>query len=468
MQKLAINPILATDSYKLSHWQQYPPDTRHVYSYLTARGGFWDKSLFFGLQYTLKSYFTGKVVTADDIHEAQAFSEAHFGGDDVFNTKGWFRLLEKHNGKLPLKIRAVPEGSVVPIKNALVTIENTDEEFPWLTNWAETLLLRGTWYPTTVATLSWHIKQVIAEDLYKTGTLSLLSGKLHDFGPRGVSSQESAAIGGAAHLVNFTGSDNMEAILLLQQYYDAIEMPGFSIPAMEHSTVTSWEECYEKNAYQNMISKFPNETIACVIDSYDTHNAVENIFGGELHDKILRRANTVVLRPDSGNPVAVLSDVFKTAALKFGYKINAKGYKVLPQQIRVLQGDGVNYQNILHINSELINDGWSMDNWSYGMGGALLQGQTRDTMQFAIKCSAIDRDGIWHKVFKKPKTDMNKASMGGRFCTVNNGNGFRTVESEDDECFCNFLHTVFLDGELKQEFTLDDVRKTATLYDKVF
>lgn len=467
MQRLRVNPILATDSYKLTHHFQYPPDTRHVYSYLTARGGFWDSSLFFGLQYTLKTYFTGKVFTADDIHEAQAFSSEHFGTDDVFNTAGWFRLLEKHDGKLPLKIRAVPEGTVIPIKNALMTIENTDEEFPWLTNWAETLLLRGTWYPTTVATLSWKIKQAIAEDLYKSGTPTLLPYKLHDFGPRGVSSQESAAIGGAAHLVNFMGTDNMEAIMLLQQYYNAIEMPGFSIAAMEHSTVTSWGVDSEKDAYQNMLRKSPTESTACVIDSYDTHNAVENIFGGELRDEILRHSGTVVLRPDSGNPVNVLLDVFNTAASKFGYETNAKGYKVLPKQIRVLQGDGVNYQNILHINSALIKAGWSMDNLSYGMGGALLQGQTRDTMQFAIKCSAIDRGGIWHKVFKQPKTDLSKASMGGRFCTVNNGNGFRTVESNDDEYFCNYLHTVFLDGELKKEFTLDDIRKTAAIYEFV-
>ena len=240
MQKLRINPLLSTDSYKLSHWWQLPEDSRTIYSYLSSRGGFWKETMFFGLQYTLKAYLVGKVFTKEDIDEAQAFAALHFGTDKVFNTAGWTRLLEKHGGMLPLKIRAVPEGTVIPVKNALMTIENTDPEFPWLTNWAETILLRGTWYPITVGTLSYKIKQEIGKDLVRTGTPAGLPFKLHDFGARGVSSQESAALGGAAHLVNFMGTDTMEAISLLRDYYNEPGMPGFSISAMEHSTVTSW------------------------------------------------------------------------------------------------------------------------------------------------------------------------------------------------------------------------------------
>jgi nicotinamide phosphoribosyltransferase len=236
---------------------------------------------------------------------------------------------------------------------------------------------------------------------------------------------------------------------------------------MEHSTVTSWGEANEADSYRNMLKKSPTALTACVIDSYDTHNAVANIFGGDLREEVLRRPGTVVLRPDSGDPVVVIEDIFNAVAEKFGFETNNKGWKVLPQQIRVLQGDGVNYQNILRINSALTRAGWSMDNWGYGMGGALLQQQNRDTMRFALKCSAIDRGGTWHNVHKNPKTDLTKASMGGRFCLVDvkGGNGPHTIESTDEECYGNLLHTVFLDGELKKEFTLEEIRATAASYD---
>ena len=467
MQKLRVNPLLSTDSYKLSHWFQYPSDTETVYSHLVSRGGLWDKTLFFGLQYTLKAYLQGNVFTKDDIDEARAFSALHFGTDEVFNTGGWTRLLEKHGGKFPLKIRAVAEGSLVSTKNALMTIENTDPEFPWLTNWAETILLRGTWYPTTVATLSWHIKQELGKELVRTGSPDLLSYKLHDFGARGANSQESAAIGGAAHLVNFMGTDTMEAIALLKQYYGADkDMPGHSIAAMEHSTVTSWGRWNEACAYENMLDKSPTFLTACVVDSYDARNAVDQIFGVQLKDKILNRPGVVVLRPDSGDPVVVLEDIFNSVANRFGYEVNKKGYKVLPSKIRVIQGDGVNYQSILRINAQLTQAGWSMDNWGYGMGGALLQGCTRDTMQFAIKCSAINHAGTWFDVFKNPKTDASKASMGGRFCLYETEGGFRTVNGTDATCPENALQTVFLDGEIKQEYTLSDIRSVASRYNE--
>jgi nicotinamide phosphoribosyltransferase len=479
-QALRLNPIFhGTDSYKLGHWWQYPPDAKHVYSYLESRGGFWKHTLFFGLQYILKSCFVGQVFNKADIDEARALSAAHFGTDEVFNYKGWTRLLEKHGGRLPLRIKALPEGTVVPTHNCLFTIMNTDEEFPWLTNWGETEILQS-WYPITVATLSYEIRQAIGKDLVRTGNPDLLSFKLHDFGFRGVSSRETAAIGGGAHLVNFLGTDTTPGIAMLMQFYDnhytdgRPDMPGFSIAAMEHSTVTSWGREHELEAYRNQIRKSPTPLTACVIDSYDTHNAVENIFGGDLREEILRRPGTVVLRPDSGDPCVVIEDIFNTVADKFGFETNSKGWKVLPQQIRVIQGDGVNYQNILRINSHLTRLGWSMDNWGYGMGGALLQQQNRDTMRFAIKCSAINRAGEWQPVYKKPATDITKASMAGRFAVVDHGlNGnhrFHTIEvdpkSNEDEVYGNCLRTVFENGELKKDYTLDEVRATAKQFDR--
>ena len=239
-KQLRINPVFRTDSYKLSHWFQYPPDTEYVYSYLMSRGGFWKHTQFSGLQYLLDSHFEGKAFTKADVDAAALKCHRHFGSDEVFNYKGWMRLLEKHGGTFPLRVRAVPEGMVVPIKHPIMTIENTDKEFPWLTNWAETILLH-VWYPTTVGTLSFEIKQAIGHDLVRTGDPSLLPFKLHDFGYRGTSSLESSAIGGFAHLINFLGTDTTSALELCEQFYDC-PMAGFSIPAMEHSTVTSWGE----------------------------------------------------------------------------------------------------------------------------------------------------------------------------------------------------------------------------------
>jgi len=464
-QILRVNPILGTDSYKLSHWWQYPADAEIVYSHLMSRGGFWKHTLFSGLQGILLQHFVGNVFTMADVEDARKKCLAHFGNDRVFNAAGWERLFAKHGGKLPLRIRAVEEGTVVPVKNCLMTIENTDTEFPWLTNWAETLLLQ-VWYPITVGTLSFEIKQAIGKDLVRTGTPSLLPFKMQDFGYRGVSSELSAAIGGAAHLINFMGTDTLAATEYLTQFYDA-DMSGYSIPAMEHSTVTSWGESHEEDAYRNMMDKSPDGLIACVVDSYDTHNAVSEIFGGKLREKVLRRNGTVVLRPDSGDPVVVLEDIFNAVAEKFGFETNDKGYKVLPAQIRAIQGDGVNYQNILRINSCLTRAGWSMDNWGYGMGGALLQQQNRDTMRFAIKCSAIRRNGVWQEVHKNPKTDLTKASIGGRFSLVDrNDNGdFKTLVSGDEDSYGNKLDTVFEDGELKIRTNLAKVREKAASYD---
>jgi len=461
-EQLKLNFCWKTDSYKLGHWAQIPPDTQHIYAYLESRGGFWKHTLFTGLQGILKANFTGVCFTKADVEEARMLSNLHFGNDNVFNYNGWLRLLEKHSGKLPLRIRAPKEGTLVQTHNALMTIENSDPEFPWLTNWAETILLQ-IWYPITVGTLSFEIRQAIGRDLMRTvGTDPGLDYKLHDFGYRGVSSVQSAAIGGGSHLFNFHGTDTLAAVQYIQQYYNTKAMPGNSIPAMEHSTVTAWGKDHENDAYRNMLRKNPTGLAACVVDSYDTHHAVDVIFGDELREIVLRRPGTVVLRPDSGDPTVVIEDIFNSISNKFGFDTNQKGWKVLPQQVRVIQGDGVNYQNILRINSYLTRAGWSMENWGYGMGGALLQQQNRDTQRFAIKCSAINRAGVWAPVLKDPKTDPGKASKGGRFSLVDRsvdhaGDYITVVEPNGNDAYGNELETVFLDGELVREQTYEDV-----------
>jgi len=466
IQPLRFNPILSTDSYKLTHWWQYPPNTRHIYSYVCSRGGFIDHSEMAGLQYIVKSNFAGQVFTMADVQEAHKFALEHLGGNPKsFNYDGWMSLYAKHHGMLPLRIKAVKEGTITKSQNAIVTIENTDPEFYWLTNWAETVLLQ-VWYPITVGSLSRAIKQTIGEALVRTGDPSLLPLKLHDFGFRGVSSRESAAIGGAAHLFNFIGTDNLAAIELLQQYYGA-QMPGISIPASEHSTMTSWGREHEVDAFENMLDNVPEGIVACVSDSYDIFAAVRDLWGGKLHDKVMRRNGTLVIRPDSGDAVAVLESLFTIAADVFGYEVNRKGWKVLSPQVRFIQGDGVNYHTIQNMIFQLTRKGWSMDNWSFGMGGALLQQVNRDTLRFALKCSAVDINGVWHDVYKQPVTDPGKDSRAGRFLLLKDGREFHTITYEEagTDRSGDQLETVLEDGKLLRDQNLLEIRAIAASYD---
>ena len=196
------NLILLTDSYKVSHWLQYPPGTERVYSYLESRGGRFADVVFFGLQYYLRKYLEGAVITREKVDAAEVFWAEHLGASGLLNRAGWDAIVSDHGGRLPVRIRAVPEGTVVPTRNVMMTIKNTDPRLYWLPNYLETLLVQ-VWYGCTVATLSREMRKLIHGSLEETGDPSGLDFKLHDFGFRGASSVESAAMGGAAHLVNF-------------------------------------------------------------------------------------------------------------------------------------------------------------------------------------------------------------------------------------------------------------------------
>jgi len=222
---------------------------------------------------------------------------------------------------------------------------------------------------------------------------------------------ESAGLGGAAHLVNFKGTDTIVGMLCAQKYYG--ECDAYSIPAAEHSTITAWGRCNEAAAYENMINQYGSGMYSVVSDSYDIYHAVEEIWGDELKDKVIAKGGSLVIRPDSGDPITVCNNVIEILGDKFGYTTNEKGYKVL-NNIRVIQGDGVNKAAIEGILKSLAAKGWSADNIAFGMGGALLQGVNRDTLKFAMKCSAVEVDGEWIHVYKDPVTDPGKRSKHGR------------------------------------------------------
>ena len=382
---LGRNLLLRSDSYKVSHWVQYPPGTRTVFSYVESRGGAFDHSVFFGLQAWLRE-FMSRPVTQADVHEADALMALH---GLPFNRAGWQLLIDRHGGWLPLRIRALPEGSVVPVRHVLATVENTDPDFFWLTSYIETELLRAIWYPSSVATISAAAKAVLLRYLQANSDdpEGQIGFKLHDFGARGVSSNESAALGGLAHLVNFQGTDTLMALVAARRWYDC-EMAGFSIPAAEHSTITSWGRAHEVDAYRNMIAQFaqPGATFAVVSDSYDIFNACDELWGQQLKAEVERS------------------------------------------------------------------------------GATLVQRCNRDTLQWAMKCSAAQVGGEWREVFKDPVGDTRKSSKKGRLTLAGDAQaGWRTVRIDgpggvpaDDA-----LQTVYENGELLRTQRFDEVRARA-------
>jgi nicotinamide phosphoribosyltransferase len=448
-----------TDSYKPSMFKQYPPGTETVYSYIESRGGEFDRVVHAGLQPFL-DYLT-QPVTVEDVQAAAKLWEVH---GEPFPYEGWMYIATELKGKIPVRIRSMAEGLVIPTRNVLVTIENTDTRVPWITTWIETAMLRAVWYMSTVATTSWHIKQIISHYLEKTGDPSGLPFKLHDFGARGVSSQESAAIGGMGHLINFMGTDTFGAIMFAMDHYGAdISEVGFSIPASEHSTITSWTRDGESDAYMNMIKQFAGEgkIFACVMDSYDILAATETISTGEHLAALKARGGLMVLRPDSDDPVVIIPKMLRILEKNVGSTVNDKGYRVL-NNFRIIWGDGINRQTIDTILRTACGVmGYSADNFAFGMGGALLQKHDRDSQQYAMKCSAIRANGQWHEVYKQPAGIISKVSKKGRVTTYKNDSGeYYTgiVGGERDE-----LHTVFINGEVEKRYSLAEVRANSNL-----
>lgn len=446
------NFMLMTDSYKLGHHQMLPPNTEYVYSYFEARkGARFPETVFYGLRYLLNRLQECKI-TKDYIEEAAELARLHFGNPSIFNTDGWYRILAKYNGNLPLRIRAVPEGTVVPINNVLMTVENTDPEFPWLTNYAETFLSR-IWYPITVATISNNVRNVLKEFLQKTDNQGLEDGvlnfQLHDFGSRGVSSQESAAIGGSAHLLNFMGTDTLDALTFIRQNYGDNCM-GFSVPASEHSIMTAEGKEDEHVVIDRLIKQFPEGILSVVLDSYGYENAITNLICKRFKQAILNRNGTFVCRPDSvtkayNTPARLMLFTLRELWAEFGGTWTKEGYKLLNPKVRVIWGDGLTPETIRSICTVAMDDKFAISNMVFGMGGGLLQKDiNRDTQRFAFKCSAQCQNGQWKDVFKEP-TDLSKASKKGKFKLINNGS-FETVPecSPGDD----LLQDVYVNGKL--------------------
>ena len=468
-----ISTITRTDSYKFSQWVQYPKGTTHISSYIESRGGE-PESVFFGLQAFIKEYLMTPI-TMNDVKRAQHIVQAH---GLPFNREGWEIIVKEYNGMLPIEIQAVPEGTVMETHNVQVQVVNTDPRLWWLTSYLETALLRAVWYPSTVATKSRKMKKVIAKYLNETSDVPVMDQlmfKLHDFGARGASSSETAMLGGMGHLINFMGTDTFEAVEGVMAYYNTDEVVGFSIPASEHSTITSWGRENEVNAYENMLDTFggPGKLVACVSDSFDIYAATRDLWGGVLKDKVLAMGGTLVVRPDSGDPETVPVEIIEILAEKFGFTINSKGYKVLPSSVRVIQGDGINEDSLPRILANLKAAGYSADNIAFGMGGGLLQAWNRDTLKYAMKASAIRiNEGEWKGFSKDPVTDHGKRSKEGRLGLVFEGGigiaSHKTLPEGIANKKGNLLRTVFKNGELLIEDTFAEIRNRAVLNEKEY
>lgn len=453
------NIITLTDSYKFNHWNQYPQGTEYVYSYFEARtGAKYNKTVFFGLQYFLKEYLRGKVVTRDGIEWAARLSKAHFGSDNMFNRGMWEHILNKHDGYLPVIIKAVPEGTAIPINNALMTVINTDPLCAPLTNHLETLLSQ-VWAGCTTATLSYEVYKLLEHYRNETGSMDFIKFGLHDFGFRGVSSVESAGVEGAGHLINFQGTDTVKAMEVAMEYYNApLDGLAYSVPATEHSVMTAQGKDGEEALFGDLLRKYPEGILSVVIDSYDYKRFVNEI-ARKYKDVILARKGKVVFRPDSGEPNTVTLDVLNGLYDVFGGTKNDKGYIELNSKVGMLWGDGLDYDGIRSILFTMRNNGYSTNNIVFGMGGGLLQKINRDVQRFAFKSSAQCRNGIWHDIFKQPLDSSKKSKKGILALVKDDAGNYNTVQTLDINDKNNIMTTVFENGVITKEYSFEEVRK---------
>jgi nicotinamide phosphoribosyltransferase len=463
-----MNIILATDSYKLGHWSQYPAHTTGVYSYLEARAGAeHDEVVFFGLQPLLQE-IAGRVVTQSDVDQAAEISAAMHGNDAIFNRAGWEHIVYEHGGRLPVRIKAVAEGTAVPVGNVLMTVENTDPRCFWLTNALESFLLH-VWYPITVASLSRGVKKMMAEKLEATGgSLDGLPFMLHDFGYRGVTTHDQAAVGGLAHLVNFMGTDTLAALELgVREYQASLGSLGFSVPATEHSVMTALGREGEFDQVQRLLDANPTGIVSCVADSYNIYDFVDAI-SGYFKEQILTRDGKFVVRPDSVTqrhpyPADLMIDLFDRLWDGFGGETNKAGFKVLNSKIGLIWGDGIDPHGIEKILAAAQLHGIAAENFVFGMGGGLLQKVNRDTEKFAFKSSAQKRDGEWHDVFKNPLGN-SKPSKKGRLMLVDTAEGLTTIkEGQRGAPDVDELKIVFENGRVLRRETFAQIRERAAL-----
>lgn len=452
------NLILNTDSYKFGHFLQYPPEVRGISGYVTTRGkSFWPEIVFFGLQVFLKEYLSRRI-SKDDIDEAEEIAGLH---GQPFNRPGWEHILKAHGGYMPLRIEALPEGMLVRRDTPMMQVANTDPEVPWLTGHVETALLRAIWYPSTIATHARRLREALRPFYEKSSEdpEHALDHAVADYGARATTSMEQSALGALAHLLSFSRTDTLAAIRAGRIYYGA-EMAGLSMPASEHTTMLAWGREREADAFRNMIDRFSSyDAYSVVSDSFDLSNAVAEIWGKTLRDRVMSSESSLIVRPDSGDPIDTPVQVVAQLAYAFGTHLNSKGYKVIDHRVRVLQADAVSAQDMTMVLGRLESMGFSAENISFGMGSSLLQRVSRDTFSFTMKCSACQDDkGDWHDMSRRSLPLHEPVNKAGRRAVIVEEGDIFDIPLDELGGRRNLLQPVWENGKLLHEWCFDEIK----------
>lgn len=467
-----ISPILYKDFYKTDHRRQYPKGTTLVYSNLTPRGSRIegvDRVVVFGIQYFIKDYLMRRFNEGffkqpkEKVIKAYKRRMDNALGPNAFPIN---HLEELHDlGYLPIKIKALPEGSLCPLRVPFLTIYNTMPEFFWLTNFLETIMSSVVWGAVNSATLAREYKKVLSRYSDETSnTPEFVQWQGHDFSMRGMFGLEAALISGMAHLTSFTGTDTIPAIDALENFYNADsdkELIGGSVAATEHSVMCMGGDKNEMETYKRLLTEvYPKGIVSIVSDTWDYWHVFDNILP-ELKDFIMNRDGKLVIRPDSGDPVKVTIESVERLWNIFGGTINPKGYKQLDSHVGIIYGDSITIKRCKEICEGLKNKGFSSTNMVLGIGSYTYQYNTRDTFGFAMKSTYGEINGIGIEIFKAPKTDFGIKNSAKGLLRVNEDYSLSESVSWKEEKE-GLLEDIFIDGKLIKEYSLKEIRERIT------
>lgn len=476
------NFILACDSYKVDHFLELPPDAKFTYVSVVPRKPSKFSELIVAMGQTFLADVFSKVrITYEMIDEAEM--EVNQQGYE-FNREGWEIIVRDFAGKLPLAIYAVEEGRIVSPQTPILGIVNTDSRFAWLPAYVETISQSTVWKMSTVASTCRAARSIIAGYMEKTGAdMSMLNYKLHNFGDRGADSPDEAPVlAGIAHAAVFDGSDCTRANRYIKALYNTEKAYTSSVEATEHSVMCANSDAVNKDdrgaaiMAVNRLKKVVERTkrgigiplLSVVIDTYNSRRFVRDYMGTDYKDEIINSGGVMVFRPDSGDPKVEPSMVGKDIEDTFGVTVNAKGYKVLHPSTAVIQGDGIRIDTIDGVLKGWTDAGFSMDQFTLGMGGGVTHEGGRDDFSFSMKATATNNGTGWTRLLKEPITDIGKKSLSGLVRCREDANGNLEVfdaiaEGSADQFLVETpgWRLWFKDGEKTFNQTFDEVRERA-------